>query len=371
MNNDAIYSKELVNTGRQIELDIAKVFAVIFMIVVHTCDQITNMNGNILPKIIEFLGCAPSACVFMFSMGVGMIYTKHNTPKDFAIRGIKLLIMGYLLNFFRETLLVLIANMLNFENSYDSVSIISTFLMIDILQFAGVAFLITALLKKLKAKSYHILLVAIIFHTIGNLCIGIFDNTPEVLQYILGLFLFTNSEIAFPSFMWYIYPAIGICFGSILKHITNKAKLYAYVGIFSLVLLLCICAYCLRANVNIVNFFMTDEYFSQSLLTTLWCLSIVFICLSIYYFLSKIIKGKVLIVVKYVSKNVNLIYIIQWLVIAYSIALMEIIEIESFNVWVGILIGIAFIIVSIGISLLYNLIKNKMHNKKSTNDQIA
>ncbi len=91
-----------VNTGRQFEIDVAKAMAVLFMIGVHTFEQLTDMKNVTLYRIVELLGCPPAAGVFMFAMGIGMVYTKHNSPTEFARRGGKLILMGIVLNFFRE-----------------------------------------------------------------------------------------------------------------------------------------------------------------------------------------------------------------------------------------------------------------------------
>lgn len=358
-----MFSKNEINTGRQLELDVAKAFAVIFMITVHVFDHITDMHGNVFPKIVEFFGCAPAAGVFMFAMGVGMVYTRHDSPKEFAMRGIKLMLIGYVLNFFRETLLILIGRVFSIENSYEDKSLFSTLMTVDILQFAGMAFLITALLKKLNAKPWQILVVATFLHAIGNLCVGIFDNTPETVQYPLGVLLFTNKETAFPAFQWYIYPAIGICFGKLLMHITDKDRFYCRMAAISAATLFCVTVGCIRADVNITNMFMTEDYYSQSLLTTLWCMSIVCLCIPIYYDVSKLIKGRVITSVKYISKNVNTIYILQWLVITYTIGIMELLQIGVFHVILGIPISIAIMVVCIAISICWHKVKQKKANR--------
>lgn len=362
-----MFVKDEINNTRQLELDVAKAFAVIFMITVHVFDHMTAMNGKFLPKFVELLGCPPAAGVFMLAMGVGMVYTRHNSPKEFAVRGVKLLIMGYVLNFFRETLLVWIASLLQIENSYENESLFSTLMTVDILQFAGAAFLITALLKKLNAKPWQIFTVAIIMHAVGNLCVGLFDNTPETVQYPLGVLLFTNDETAFPAFQWYIYPAVGICFGEVLKHVNDKDKFYLRMEIFAISALFCVTVGCIRAKVSITDMFMTAEYYSQSLLTTLWCMSIVFLCIPIYYIISKVLNKRAVTAVKYISSNVNTIYIIQWLVITYTIAIMEISDIELFDTAWGIPISLAVTIICILICMAWNKIrKGKTDSKHLT-----
>ena len=74
-----VFSKEIVNKGRQIELDITRGLAVFFMILIH-------FQQYFLPKdyletnlgvIVDFLGGVPSAPVFMLIMGAGFVIRKR------------------------------------------------------------------------------------------------------------------------------------------------------------------------------------------------------------------------------------------------------------------------------------------------------
>ena len=75
--------KDRINTGRQLELDVAKVFAILFMVTIHVHEEMSVVNyywarsDNAFRFILEFLGGPLAAPVFMFAMGVGMVYTKR------------------------------------------------------------------------------------------------------------------------------------------------------------------------------------------------------------------------------------------------------------------------------------------------------
>lgn len=349
-----ILSKDKINTKRQFEFDVAKYFATLFMVIVHTFDHMTTTYGYVIPRIIEFLGCTPSACVFMFAMGLGMVYTRHNSAKEFLKRGIHLIILGYLLNFFRETLLLIIGNIFNVSNSYQDVSIFSSLMNVDILQFAGLSFILVALFKKLKVKPYMILLIAIILNSINCVCLGLFSNASEYIQYPMGLFVFTNSETSFSLFAWFIYPAMGMYFGSLLKHIKNKDKFYKIIFITGIILLFSTIVGIKTLNMSISDLFMTDLYFIQPPTEVIWCISIMCILIPIYYVISNKIKGKFVKIVKYLSDNVNKIYIIQWLVITYTIALMELLNISLFKSVLAIPIGIIIFILCSYISKIFD-----------------
>ena len=67
------------NNTRLIEVDVAKAFAIIYMVVDHVyecmsvVDRVATLPDSALRNIIEFAGGPLSAPVFMFSMGIGMM----------------------------------------------------------------------------------------------------------------------------------------------------------------------------------------------------------------------------------------------------------------------------------------------------------
>jgi len=359
-----VFSKEEVNVKRQFEYDVAKAFAIVFMILVHTVDQITAGEGA-LYCAIEFFGCAPSACVFMMSMGLGIVFTRHRSPRDFLLRGAKLLIAAYLLNFFRETLLLILGNALNVENDYQGVSLYASLMAVDILHFAGLSFLFVALCERLKLKNWAVLLIAIAFSGISNLCLGAFGGLSEYAQYPLGLLFYVNSETCFPFFAWFIYPAIGMCLGSLLRHVNDKNRFYACMFALGASSLFLVSSGCAAINIDIAGLFMTTKYYMQDFVTLMWCLSLVFTLLPLYYWLSLAVRGKAKDGVEYLSANVNLIYIVQWLVICYFIAVLEIFDVGPFPTWAGAEIGVLIMAACLLISIGVNKIKQSVKKAKS------
>jgi uncharacterized membrane protein len=77
-----LFSNEKINTGRQVELDIAKALSIIFMIFLHTLMVVKGFNFNLSPTydflITNVLGRPFAAPVFMFCMGVGVVYSRHS-----------------------------------------------------------------------------------------------------------------------------------------------------------------------------------------------------------------------------------------------------------------------------------------------------
>ena len=81
-----LFSKDKINTNRQIELDIAKAFSTIFMIFIHTITIATLFENAVsTPYYVivgSILGGPFSAPVFMFCMGIGILYSRHSEPSS-------------------------------------------------------------------------------------------------------------------------------------------------------------------------------------------------------------------------------------------------------------------------------------------------
>ncbi|ADL51247.1 acyltransferase family protein [Clostridium cellulovorans] len=350
--------KEEVNTGRQFEFDVAKTFAIFFMVIVHVSDNISVLDSSIMTQsflhlVIEFFGAPMAAPMFMFAMGVGMVYTKHDSSKGFVKRGVKLIFMGYALNFFRETLLMLIANGMGLETNYKK-ALIDTIGTIDILQFAGMVFLLVALMKKLSLKPWMMLCVAFALQAFGTLFIGSFDSDPKAVQYVWGLMFYTNHYIAFPATLWLVYPVMGVCFAYLLRRVSDKDNFYRRVLWISVVALISVTVGSIALGTDVRCYFVSvgDSYYQQSFISTLWIASIIGVSISIYYYLSCFIEGRLQNTVKYISINLNTIYIMQWLLISYSIAVKEILGLGNLaGCWVipiGVLISIVCMILTWG-----------------------
>ena len=87
---------------------------------------------------------------FMVAMGMGMCYTRFYTSRRFARRGLRLCLAGLILNICRCTLPYLIGYSITGDyDKYMSDIVFVTFEN-DILMFAGLSFILMALLKHLK-----------------------------------------------------------------------------------------------------------------------------------------------------------------------------------------------------------------------------
>lgn len=103
-NISNLFSHEKVNTGRQVELDIAKSFSIIFMIFLHTMWVMMSYNYAFSPAyefiVGNILGRPYAAPIFMFCMGVGIVYSRNSQWDKMVKRGAILYLLGILVNIF-------------------------------------------------------------------------------------------------------------------------------------------------------------------------------------------------------------------------------------------------------------------------------
>ena len=353
-------------SARLFEVDCVKAFAVIYMVCIHVYEQLSIYDhANVMPDspfriAIEFAGGPLAAPVFMFCMGMGMVYTRHNKPADFYKRGIKLLLTGYALNFFRQTLLQLIGLLLGIESDLD---IIGGLLNVDILIFAGMSFLFIGLMKQIRVKVLIMYIIAILLQAVSIWAVN--SNIGSMaLQCIAGLLLPTGKWVAFPLGMWLVYPVSGMLFAEILRTVSSRSDMYKKVMPVSAAFLVAYSSIIIYSGYDIRCFFALckDNYYHQSLLSTLWIIPIIIVAICVSYFLVSSFEHTLIgRCIRYCSNNLNRIYIIQWLLIAYSVAAITVTGAGKItSPLLVILAGVLFLAASVKINAIYMMISAKI-----------
>lgn len=221
------FSSEPVNKGRQDELDIAKGMAIIFMVWCHTLRTLGGNTESILGFFVDgILGGPFAAPVFMISMGIGINFSRRSTPKYMAIRGLKLLFYAYLLNFCRYTVPSIILYLITKKDEFIS-CIGNDFGEVDILQFAGISFILFAIFKKIKIPDFFLLSTAELLSLFGTLLKDI-STKITWLNCILGLFWKAQNRSYFTLFHWLIFPVVGYFLGDLIKKCTDKKYAYLF-----------------------------------------------------------------------------------------------------------------------------------------------
>lgn len=200
-------------TGAQHIKRIAFLFVVGYALIlgsVHGLEVQVEMTHEVL------LG---SVCCFVFLMGIFIALAGGKNLSQSIKRGLILFIAGYALNFFRSSLpmwLSLQFGLVTQEELGDG-NPIYELLVVDILQFAGIAFIICSLMRHYLPNPIHWLLFALMIAFVspyawdthsGN----VFFN--EVLKLLAG----NIAEGAFfPQLPWLAYAISGMAFGHWMK----------------------------------------------------------------------------------------------------------------------------------------------------------
>ena len=94
---EKIFSHDQVNTTRQWELDLARAVIIFFLALIHVAIECTSDEGlcSGIPYLLDTIIGGPfSAPMYMFVLGIGMVYTTKNTPYKHFVRGLKIFILG-------------------------------------------------------------------------------------------------------------------------------------------------------------------------------------------------------------------------------------------------------------------------------------
>lgn len=314
LNFNTIFSRERVNTGRQLEFDLTKAVTIILMIWTHTYEAMSTGFEPSLSSINSYVrGSIAGAVTFMFCMGIGLSYTKHNSAQECKERGVKLLTTGFTLLLFREVIPTLLNSWI-YNRPEELVNLVFGFC-VDILQFAGLAFLLVGYLKQLRIGYGGMVIISFVLSILATLLEGVSTGCYPLDQ-ILGFFWGTESESYFPLFNWFIFVAVGQWVGDKYQYIQDKKSFH----IISLLVgtLLCVAYIYVSFNVE-QNIFkgLTGEIYlgHRPFFDALICLPINVGQISMFYFISKLIPEKAIPTLVHPSKHINQYYCISWVIL--------------------------------------------------------
>lgn len=345
-----LFSKEEVNTGRQWSFDFAKVVAIVGMVLVHTFIYIWDEDGleqGFQYRLNNIYGGVLAAPVFMFAMGVGVAYSRRNDARTMFQRGIKLILVGYLLNAVRSLPQLLLWKAGYGEQHYGwFVEEINLF---DILPFAGVAFLFFALLRWMKATPAVILLIGLALSVFGTIVRSI-DMGSTVLNLMCYPFIGIHvGDIwsSFPLANWFIFVAVGYWFGKLIRRCTDMDSLFALLvpvaGFIFTVSMIFLTTH-EKGMFSSVN---DDFFYYLTPVDSFVCIMGAILVAGIGHFLMPHEPQVVQQQVKQISSDVTRIYLIHWFFVCYLVGgLMDgVADLYPSNLFL-LLVGIAILVVS-------------------------
>ena len=216
-------SDRAVNKGRQPEIDCLKAFCIFFMVFLHAFEECAEAPGAVY-HIITLIECLTGAGTFMLCMGIGARYSRHQAPMDYLKRGFELLTVGQALYLARDS----VPNLIAWWCKGDSIFLSGSLLVIqtDIMTFAGLAFMLLALFKKLKVPDAAIVVIGVGMNAFAFVLSRFFRTTGSYLaDQLLGYFVVTDAESYFALCCYFVFVAVGYALGGIYPKIKDKDAL--------------------------------------------------------------------------------------------------------------------------------------------------
>ncbi|MEK4324677.1 acyltransferase family protein [Paenibacillus sp. FSL R7-0312] len=344
----SFFSEEAVNTGRQKELDIAKGLAVIFMIWQHILGVFeVPTYGAFEDFAVSILGSPFAAPVFMFTMGMGITNSRKNHPSDLFSRGLHLFVIGFVLNVCRwiipETIRTFIAG------DAFNMTALHNFFMMDILQFAALAFIFIGIVKKLNIPSTAVIVIALICSLLGD--IFLFKSDNFLIADIVGLIIPTNGNVTFPFVNWIIFVVSGFYFAHLYRYLKDKKGFFFKVTPLALAISLTYIAYCFIAKKGM--FVDEHSFFFMTFTGMIFNIILVIGWIGLLYLLFNQTKGPVIAFMTGLSKNINSVYVIQWTIIGFLLTIFFI----SLSHFTEIILLVSILLTSYGLSFVWLTIK--------------
>ncbi len=317
----ALFTDEPSNTGRQPELDLMRTILILDLVLCHcylTCCTEERLTHGFAYFVDTIWGGPLAAPGFMVVMGMGMLYTGHFSSRDFARRGIKLGLLGILLNICRCTVPYLIGYAITGDYGKYMTDIVFETFENDILMFAGLSFLLMALLRHLKLSPWVIFAIGIIMSCIATAFNGT-DLHSDAANIIVGHFFGTEDPDGlvrsyFTLFNWFAIPAFGYLYGHYYIRLTDKKTFHLLTGIPSALLG---AAYLTVGIISRAGVFGDGElcYYHAGIYDIAGIIVCTTACISLTYWISLILPESFMRVSEKASRNITVIYFIQWVII--------------------------------------------------------
>ncbi len=264
--------KEEVNTGRQRELDLVKGFLMIMIVFIHSFQTIANQAAieSAVYKILFSFFMPTGACLYLFCMGFGSVFTKRNQPGDLVKNGLKLLWFQALSNIIYALCLIIPFYLRNailgeVEGTVEAyhVTVYGMLTFVNIFFISGMCYLVLAIYKAIRMPLIGYIISAIVVGIVSPY-LGTICSENEALNWILDMTFGGKGETSFCFFPYLSYVFLGYVFAKLLRKIQekDKAEFYLKSGIISAVIVAVWMGFVIWKYPNLDEFFtyMTLQY---------------------------------------------------------------------------------------------------------------
>ena len=360
-----LLADEPVNKGRQLDIDIAKAEMVLMLPFIHCIIECTSDEGlcSGIPYLFDTVIGGPfSAPMYLFAMGIGLVYSRRVLVKQQLIRGFKLIGVFYLSN----TCRFLIPYLIGYKISGDAEQFIDPlfyrWLGNDVLLFAGLAIITIAVFRALRLSGKTILVIAAAM-TLAVSLIGDIDTHSMFGNIILGYLVGTDDATGlvisdFPLLTWLIIPVAGMLFGEVLIRVKDKDAFYRRAALPALIIPLVYFPIAIHFGWGMFGEGQNCYYHMKAWdVFVCLCLNIGMMGVCHWISLKMSIRSKVF--VHEVSANITAIYCIHWVFVRSitNVILYIINGTQELPLWQTMLMAFAILVVSLIIAHYYKILK--------------
>ncbi len=324
------------DTARIPAFDLVRSIAVICMIISHVALMFGSGEASITTIgrfMNDFCGTAPAAPVFVLLMGIFFIFPKDRPVSVKIVRGFKLFFLGIMLNFVRMVVPFFILSVYapsEFERMCDMLQVgpgeiyWRVLYNVDILGFAGAAYIVLALLQMVIRTTWQWILAGLAVIFSAPYLWGAGENLGSffyLLQPLWGRAFVENvpTDTAFPVFPWLVFPLMGVVIGrlfsagasenEIFKSMLRAGLLFAAIG---------------SALVAIFGMKQFGDYYRMYAGGTFLVMSFALLWTTLFMWLTR--KGlfqKAFSRLSFWSEHITLVYCVQWFWFGFSVLLLH------------------------------------------------
>ncbi len=360
-----LLADEPVNRGRQHDVDIAKAEMVLMLPFIHCIIECTSDEGlcSGIPYLFDSIIGGPfSAPMYLFAMGICLVYSRRQTTELWIKRGIILIGIFYLNNTCRFLIPYLIGYKISGDREQFLDPLFYRWLGNDVLLFAGLAIITIAIFKHFKLSDKAMLGIAAVL-TVSTSIIGDVDTHSMFGNIFLGYIIGTDDATGyvisdFPLLTWLIFPVAGYAFGKVHRRILDKRAFYSIVS--PIALLVPIVYFPIGIHFGWGMFGEGQNcYYHMMIWDVAVCLSLDLGMLGIWNFLSRYMSQGINVFFNEVSRNITAIYCIHWVFVRTITNVILYIKngTQLLPLWETMLLGLAILIVTLVIAHYYKLYK--------------
>lgn len=315
----AQHTRGVSRRSRLASIDLIRGISVFLMIIIHVMDFYgeDSIHQSLFGTALKFAIGWPAASVFVFVMGVFITYSNKQSLSQGLQRALWLFALGYILNFARGTAPLWLSLQLGLvsHEALDGFTPLDEFLIVNILQFAGLALAICVLIKHFLPHPY--------FWVIGSLLImfgspfawDLSFNNAAIDEFYKLVGGHSAQGAMFPLLPWLAYPFAGMAFGYYLAKNERGSNTFTK-GLHLGLALIAFGAIVISTN---PNFHVADNLRSGPGLILLIMGCILCALRGCALLENAISSSKILNLFCYWGKHVTLIYVVQWVLIGWGL----------------------------------------------------